>query len=108
LITLEDFLKLPKVFSHPYQWRLVPVVKVVPDYSQRSAALVPDDHLKQHFHIRWFPSDTIDWEPFETRELADERGRQLVGAGEEFIVQRFTENCESCRSLKSQRYGGHA
>ena len=67
--------------------------------------MVPDNRLKKkHFHIRWFPSDTVDWEPFEATELADERARQLVQTGEEYILEEFTEECESCRfALQSLR-----
>ena len=53
---------------------------------------------KFHYHIRWLPSDLLDWKPFSNAKSADRRAKQLVGKDETFTIERFPASCRRCVS----------
>ena len=54
---------------------------------------------KIHFHIRWHPSEDLDWEAFPTRQEAESRSQALKQSGERWTVEQFDEKCTQCRTL---------
>jgi hypothetical protein len=51
-----------------------------------------------HYHIRWLPSDLLDWEPYSSARAADRRARQLVGEDETYTIEKFSSSCQRCLS----------
>jgi hypothetical protein len=52
-----------------------------------------------HFHIRWFPSRSLDWQRFDTKKEAEERAAELVLPGERYRIETVTQNCKMCAAL---------
>lgn len=59
------------------------------------------DFSETHFHIRWLPSDSLDWERFNSREDAEVRARELASPGESYVLDEFGANCERCNAMAS-------
>ena len=51
---------------------------------------------KTHFHIRWLGVKRLDWEPFQTREQAEERAKQLARPEETFVIEEHDRYCARC------------
>lgn len=51
-----------------------------------------------HYHIRWLPSDVLDWQPFSKLETAERQAKRLVGNEETYTIERFSGECGRCRS----------
>ncbi len=56
-----------------------------------------------HFHIRWKGSEAMDWEPFETREEAEEKARQLMRPGESYTIEELGDGCTRCQAGNTDR-----
>ena len=53
-----------------------------------------------HYHIRWSKTK-LDWEPFGTREEAEQAARQLGLYGETFTVELVDDKtCMQCLRLR--------
>lgn len=51
-----------------------------------------------HFHILWSGSK-LDWEVFPSEEEAIAGAKQLVRAGETYVIEQFDGACPRCMSL---------
>jgi hypothetical protein len=56
--------------------------------------------LNSHFHIRWLPSDLLDWQPFTTARAADRQAKKMVGKDETYTLELFSASCQRCHSRK--------
>jgi hypothetical protein len=53
-----------------------------------------------HYHIRWLPSDLLDWQPFSSSKAAERQAERLAGKDEAYTIERFYAACGRCRSRK--------
>lgn len=51
-----------------------------------------------HYHIRWLPSDVLDWQPFSKLETAERQAKRLVAKDEAYTIVRFSSLCRRCSS----------
>jgi hypothetical protein len=51
-----------------------------------------------HFHIRWLPTDLLDWKPLSIAEAAERQAKRLVGKAKTYTVERFSASCRRCHS----------
>ena len=51
---------------------------------------------KVHYHIRWSPTPTLDWERFGSRAEAEARAKELVRQGETYTIEEHGESCARC------------
>jgi hypothetical protein len=51
---------------------------------------------KTHFHIHWAGVAKVDWEPFDTREGAEQRVLELRRPGENNTIEEYDESCPRC------------
>jgi len=61
---------------------------------------------KKHFHIVWLPSKNLDWQPFDTRQAAEEAGRELARNNETYSIEEF--DTASCPSSACKRFREHS
>lgn len=54
-----------------------------------------------HFHIRW-DSGRLDWEPFNSREEAEQRAKEIVLSKETYSVEHFDSKCELCKAWRAK------
>jgi phage FluMu protein Com len=51
-----------------------------------------------HYHIRWSGNVPLDWECFSTPAEAEVCAKQLLRAGETYIIEEYDETCPRCRA----------
>jgi len=68
---------------------------ILPDTTEELMSQ-PQVARQMHFHIRWEGVKRLDWEPFETREQAESRAKELVQSGESFVLEEHGKNCTRC------------
>ena len=56
-----------------------------------------------HFHVRWLDKDKIDWARFDSEVDAEKFAQDLVLPDEEYVIERFDENCETCQSARKRQ-----
>jgi hypothetical protein len=56
-----------------------------------------------HFHIHWSGKETLDWEPFNTREEAERRAAEIVQRDEEYTVEEHGQDCPQCNEWFEQK-----
>lgn len=59
-----------------------------------------DSQPQAHFHIRW-DSGRIDWEPFNSREEADRRAKEIVLTREIYSIDEFDSKCQLCKAWRA-------
>ena len=73
---------------------------ILPDAAEELMSQ-PQVARQMHIHIRWEGVKRLDWEPFETREQAESRAKELVHPGESFVVEEHGKSCIRCASKLS-------
>jgi hypothetical protein len=61
-----------------------------------------------HYHIRWFPTDRLDWERFREYGDADVRANELRLDGETYAAEEFDDTCRHCRPFAHPTFKGMA
>lgn len=62
-----------------------------------------DDSDNIHFYILWLPQETLDWEPYHTREEAELTALRLMRSSKSYAIKEFDESCASplCKVLRT-------
>lgn len=63
------------------------------------SAAGPAYSWKLHYHIRWLPKASLDWQAFDSQEDAEARARELVRPNESFTIETIQGYCDICRPL---------
>lgn len=63
------------------------------------SAAGPAFSWKLHYHIRWIPKPSLDWEPFDTYEDAETCAKELARPDETYVIEAVRGACERCSPL---------
>lgn len=58
---------------------------------------------QMHFHIRWSSSTQLDWQPFESREEAEEAAKEMVRWNETYAIEERNGSCERCGKFRNEK-----
>lgn len=61
----------------------------------------PPDTEHPHFHIRWEPKKTLDWECFQTHGEATARAAELALPNEIFSIEEVSTDCPLSSGLRN-------
>lgn len=54
-----------------------------------------------HYHIRWADSK-VDWEAFQTEELAKVAAEELKRPGEGYAIEKSDGDCRHCNQIAAR------
>ena len=56
-----------------------------------------------HFHIRVSGAEAMEWEPFHTREEAEDAARKRIRSGQTYTIEELGEGCTRCQAGNTER-----
>ena len=56
-----------------------------------------------HYHIRWTGAEAMEWEPFATRDEADDVAQKRMRAGQTYTIEELGEGCTRCQAGNTER-----
>jgi hypothetical protein len=56
-----------------------------------------------HYHIRVSGAEAMEWEPFNTREEAEDAAQKRIRAGQTYTVEELGEGCTRCQAGNTDR-----
>jgi hypothetical protein len=54
-----------------------------------------------HYHIRWADSK-LDWEAFQTEEVAKAAAEELKRPGEGYAIEKSDGDCRNCKQVEAR------